>query len=235
MSESQSPLAHELARIRAYTRSHESLSSCHHFQFDLPLNVQGDASNDPVEKSTYVVLGINPGEIASDHRFEGPTEESSEFDFHSTLDGRDDIRWTRALRRILPVGRVLQSQLFFWSSNDADELQARLGQKLERAKAHLEFCRDMNLKMIDVRSPDAVILAGMSKSDLAQNLYELKEMRVVPDKFRLREKGGRLVRVFSDCQERPWIAVPHLTSCRPPLTENEAEMIRQIVEQSLRK
>ena len=231
MFKAQSPLADELAKIREHTREHERLLLCHHFQFDLPLNVQDDASSGPSEQSKYVVIGINPGEIVGDHRCEGPTEESSEFDFHATLDGRDDIRWTRALRRILPTGPVFQSQLFFWSSNDATQLRDRLGHKLERATTHLQFCRDMNCRMIEVRSPDAVILASMGQSTRVQELYGLTEMQVPLDNSRLRANGrDRLVRVFSDAQKRPWIAVPHLTSCRPPLIENEVAVIRQVIQ-----
>ena len=218
-------MASEIAEIRSYTKLHPELSTCHHFQYDLPLAATPDLQNSG-DKRTCLMLGINPGESAPDTTVAWPTEETSEFDFHDQLVGRESIRWTQKVRKILPTMRVWQSQLFFWSSKDRDQLKDRLGSDIERSP-HLAWCTDRNLALIQKRQPDIVILAGMTKRETASRLFHLE---VMGEPIFLRNGKDRLVVKLTD-GHRPWLVIAHLTSAHPPLNEDEEAQVRLAIDE----
>lgn len=89
---------------------------------------------------------------------------------------------------------------------------------------HLEFCREMNLAVIEAYQPKAVILPGIATDKLCANLYGLRRVETVY------EGATRVVEVYSDGR-RPWLFTKHWTGSFG-LTKSQREKIRDTIRQS---
>lgn len=150
-----------IERISAYTAKFPELRSAHHFLYDL----RYPSASTP----KYVVMGINPGETQHDWRLSPtPTEETSRYDFHKReREGGSVPRWVREAHFYLDGAPYVQSEIFFWSSLDQKEFALRYG-RLDRSP-HLEFCRDLNVELIDAYDPIAVVIPGLVAATYALN------------------------------------------------------------------
>jgi hypothetical protein len=203
-----------IALIRAYTAMNAELKLAHHFLYDL--------RSPPDGQPKFVVMGINPGEVAGDwSKSPTPTEETSEYDFHVELgDGRERIRWTQACRYILDGEDYVQAELFFWSSSRSGRsFRDRFG-PLEKSR-HLPLCTVLNEKLITHYQPRAVVFVGIGQANLVSRLYELREVATVFD-------GRERVVVHMTDGRRPWFVTKHWTGAYG-FSSTQRDMIRNYV------
>lgn len=150
-------------------------------------------------------MGVNPGETPGDWALSRtPTEETSRFDFHEELGpGRSSIRWTSSARYFLGGADYVLTELFFWSSKDSREFEARFG-KLA-SSPHLQLCVDMNRDLIEAYQPRAVILPGLANHELCRSIYGLRHEETV------RHGEVRVAERYTDGR-RPWLFTKHWTA-----------------------
>ena len=120
-------------QVLNYTNQHEDLQKSHHWQFDLP------PFKDEPFNPKYIVMGINPGEN-KEKLFPNIVQETRFFDFHESIyvGKREELNWTKKIFEILQTRKVIQTELFFWSTNKFSDLKKRFG-PLSKNK-HLSFC-----------------------------------------------------------------------------------------------
>lgn len=183
--------------IRRYRDQHADLRQAHHFLYDLPLNRQAG-------RPEVVVMGINPGETQFDRdSCPGPTEETWQHDFHadSKLGRSQGSRRWRDNMKFFSQGRpVIQTELFFWSSNDQAEFKERFGPLWK--SQHLPFCTDMNRSLLDIYQPRFVIFVGLTESVRVAEQFGLRLIASV------KAHGHRLVDHYED-SARPWFFTKH--------------------------
>jgi hypothetical protein len=202
-----------IERIAAYTAEHPELIAAHHFLYDLRQPCEGTPR--------FVVMGVNPGETPHDWEIApDPTEETSRFDFHVERGcGRSAIRWSKAASYFLDGADYVLAELFFWSSRDSRVFAARFG-RLSKSR-HLPLCVEMNLDLIDVYQPAAVVLPGLTHVKLVQNLYGLTPVSVVHDGSR------RVAELYTD-GARPWVFTKHWTAAFG-FSKAQREMAREAI------
>jgi hypothetical protein len=187
--------------IEAYTRDNAELTQSHHFLYDLRIPKGSRAK--------FVVMGINPGESP---RFcanaPGPTEETSRFDWIESVGlHRPEIPWSELCNFYLDTAPYVMTELFFWSSRNVPELEVRLGEPLCRSR-HLPFCVDMNLALISVHRPRAVVVVGLGAERLCREHFGLRKHDTV------RSEGVRVAEQYFDGDGRPWLITKHWTGAR---------------------
>lgn len=200
-------LSEQLHRIRDMGESDEALRTHHHFLFALPT-----PNFDHERPVDLILIGLNPGETANCRRIAPGYrhEESFEIDFHanagSAVTGRR--RWLRNIEKTLPWSNVLMSELFFWSSPGAKQLEDVYGSV--RNIPYLDFCCELNRELIEIVSPRAVVFTGLSWERLVVERFDLRKRR---DLFRDGSSDMRLVESYSSAG-RPWFVIPHLSGAR---------------------
>jgi hypothetical protein len=203
--------------IRKYRDENPVLLQAHHFLYDLPL--RKDAGRPEV-----VVMGINPGETQFDRdACPYPTEETWQHDFHATSkSGRSQgsVRWRRNMDFFACGYPVIQTELFFWSSNNQSEFNERFGPLWK--SQHLRFCVDMNRSLLDVYKPRFVIFVGLSDSARVALEFGLRLVSSV------REHGQRLVVHYED-DHRPWFFTKHWSGSFG-FSQNQKDQIRTYIQ-----
>ncbi len=186
-------------RILNYTNQHEDLQKSHHWLFDLP------PFKDEQLNPEYIVMGINPGE-SNEKQFPSIVQETRFFDFHESIyvGKREDLNWTKKIFDILRTRKVIQTEMFFWSTNGFSDLMKRFGDFHENE--HIKFCTELNKKLIDIHLPKAIICPGLKMAEYIPDLFNLKPV----NKIRI-ENNHRLIEHFRDCQKRDWIVTKHWT------------------------
>lgn len=185
----------QIEEIRRYTAKHSELSAAHHFLFDIRLSP---------ENIDYIVMGINPGETDADFSaHQGPTEETSLYDFHTDEQRSDSSsQWLAKIKFYLETDRVLLAEYFFWSSQNAGrKFVDRFGPL--KTSPHIVFCRDMNLELITHYKPKAIISPGLGMARIVRELYGLT--LIEEEKA---SNGHNLILRYSD-GHRPWIFTKH--------------------------
>ena len=205
-----------IQRIRDYTAGHPELQAAHHFLYDLPLDKDAGVPE-------FVVMGINPGETERCRSaYPGPTEETWDFDFHGkSVLGRSQgsIKWRKNATDFTDSQAVVFTELFFWSSNDQEELRKRYG-KLWNSP-HLEFCVEQNKVLIETYKPKAVIFVGLSCSQKVAEAFGL----VAVDTLKM--GSSRLVVRYQD-HFRPWLFTKHWSGAFGFSNLQKAEIKRYI-------
>ena len=183
--------------IRKYRDGNPVLRRAHHFLYDLPLKREAG-------RPEVVVMGINPGETQFDRdACPDPTEETWQHDFHETSElGRSQgsMRWRKNMEFFACGYPVIQTELFFWSSNNQAEFKERFGPLWK--SEHLRFCVDMNRSLLDAYEPKFVIFVGLSDSVRVALKFGLRLVSSV------KEHRHRLVDHYEDDQ-RPWFFTKH--------------------------
>jgi hypothetical protein len=195
-----------LLRIRDYTGAHAELGAAHHFTFDLPI-VSGDAG------AVCLLMGINPGETEEDRTvFPGPTEESSEYDFHTEIlrrsgrMNRGRERWAAQATFFTDGRTARQSEFFFWSSpNSGQGFRERFGTSFG-SSPHLRFCAEINLDLIKRVKPTVVLAPGVNLGRRFSRLYGLTHLASLHS-----DKGHRLVEHYEQSDGTPWLFTKHWT------------------------
>lgn len=203
--------------IEHRTETFAELKRAHHFLFDVHLE-KGSKTAD------FVVMGINPGETLFDWNASPKrTQETSDFDFYDTEGrSRSSNRWAKRAKEILQTNSVVLTELFFWSSKNSDEFSVRYGDL--RTSPHIEFCRDLNLKLLQHYQPKAIIFTGLSIHKTVAKIYDLNFIRThyASDSHRLLEHY-----LF---QDTPWIFSKHWTASFGFSRDQRKEMSRKITE-----
>jgi len=191
-----------LEETRQYTKEHSELQLAHHFLFALFDAKLIQKSGD----TRYLIMGINPGEHSQDWEC-APCppvhEESFEIDFHEQYrNGRDAVKWTRTIENFCDTKKYMQSEMFFWSSNNVNELEQRYGPVLNNK--HLAFCNRLNRELINLTSPDAIIVPGIGSSKIMSANYDLTFVETVKDP----ENEHKLCERYTD-ENRTWLFTKH--------------------------
>src|SRR5690606_18101880 len=118
------------------------------------------------ERFECVVFGLNPGEQPANWTaYPGPTKETIDFDWLDVV-GRSQSskRWRKNVQ-FYSCGRpTLTSDFFFWSTSDTGKaFTKRFGYRFLKSP-HFEFCRDVNLRMVDGVGARVVLAPGLSTS-----------------------------------------------------------------------
>ena len=154
-----------LQEIRDYRDHHPELLKAHHFTYDLIS--KGD------DTQYYIVMGINPGEQGSEDICKGPTEETSEYDFfeeHGKNKNRSATEWSKNARYYLgDKGNIVKTNFFLWSSKGEKGFKERFGYTFYTKKndKHLDFCKRMNLSLIEIYKPKLIVCPGITLRRLA--------------------------------------------------------------------
>lgn len=186
--------------VEDYDRNNPDLQSSHHFVFACPLPRDSDTFD-------YVVMGLNPGEqVWNWEQCNERTSETAKHDWILNLASFPRAqKWRKDIAKFCGGRPVLMSELFFWSSQNAGlAFYQRFGTSIEDSP-HLRFCTDMNLKMLEVARPKAVILPGLSLSRQFAQVYGLTE---VPHKALLADNGHSLVKYYEG-HGLPWVFTKH--------------------------
>ena len=194
-----------LEKIRTYTREHKELRDAHHFLFNL---VYGD-----IDSVRFVIIGQNPGMSRSDSEDSRcGLEESNEDDFRMRLGfDRLNTKWASFIRKILPVtNEFVQTERFFWSSRDLKSFKDVFKTKLHESP-HLKFCRDMNVALIKMYEPKAVVCLGFGGWKSMQNLYSLTHKSTILKTRNMQFSCIKLVSHFVDSDHRNWFFTPNPT------------------------
>ena len=209
--------------VRRYGSKHSELRAAHHFLFSLPHPCSLNTT-----QVDFLVMGINPGETAACRAIakgEG-NEESFLEDYQQR--GSDYTpgrrRWFARVQRILPGAACVFSELFFWSTPSTSDLKKRYG-PLHKNK-HLDFCRDANLRLLDLLRPRVVVFPGLTAIPVVVNKYSLSVMRNPP--IRCKRTSHRLVEHFADGAGRDWIFTKHWSGGRGFSREQE-EVIKDYI------
>lgn len=186
--------------ILAYTKAHDDLSESHQWLFDLP------PFKDELFNPKHIVFAINPGESEKPPT---QTEETRFFDLHeeNKRGSREKLAWTRAIARVITSRKIIQTELFFWSTKTVKVLEDRFGPL--HKNPHLPFCCEKNRQLINYHKPESIICSGF------------KMQKVVCAAFGLTEKlesvigsdGHRLIERYSD-GKRHWVFTKHFTGAR---------------------
>ncbi len=186
-----------LADVRSYGASQADLLQAHHFLFCKTLLRNPQANN-------IVVMGINPGETSTDWASTGGqrSEESFERDFHEAHRSAASKKWMSNINFFLPDHNIYLTELFFWSSSNIVELEARYG-KLNAHNPHAQFCKTINTRLIELIRPAAVIFTGVTYFKTVASIYGLE-----PSQELLADKQRKLA-VLASSGHCPWIFTRH--------------------------
>ncbi len=188
--------------ILVYTKAHDDLAESHHWLFDLP------PFKDEPFNPKYIVFGINPGE-GKERIHKAQTEETRFFDCHEEYVGkgaRERVGWTKTLLSILGTRRLIQTELFFWSTKNVSILNKRFG-PLEN-NPHLPFCRKKNKQLIEYHNPDSIICPGLGMLEVSIEAFGLTRIESI-----WASNGHRLIEHYSD-GKRDWVFTKHFSGAR---------------------
>lgn len=175
-----------IKEVRAYTAADARLASCHHFLFDLPLNRKSQRELDAAEEIDpgpvgvqFIVVGLNPAgddkgwgscpKTDASRRWHGCEETCLHDGFD--LEHRRSQPYSKLVYKLLATWDVVQSELFFWSTDDIEEaFKARFGHEYGTSP-HLGWCAERNWMLFEHYSPKAIIVAGMKGIDTLTRFY----------------------------------------------------------------
>lgn len=203
-----SDIEHCVQKIRKYTAENTELQQAHHFSFDVI-----PPQSAPLSKADIVILGLNQAAYAKDgevrQRDEPMLEDTSlPSNFRNAGDLRSANRWYAEVeRRIGTTPKTVLGELFFWSSKNEREMYERY----PNHKRHFEFCRDLNLELLEIYDPKIVIVLRATYLKKVQVLYGLE----ADSSLQPIVVGNRILAWFyRDCAQRLWIVTRHWTGSR---------------------
>lgn len=211
-----------MVEVREYQQQHRELLKSHHFVVAVPLNKGADTFE-------YLVMGLNPGEQDGNWlAHSGPTEETVDYDWLDCIPRTDSSkRWRTKVEYFCGTTNVLQSDLFFWSTNNiGSAFVDRFGTAF-RKSPHLQFCCEINLKLVDLTQPKAVVAPGITHADEFAHRYGLSPVNSI-----VTEDGHRLIAHF-ERDRIPWIFTKHWTGSRG-FSAAQAELVRGYISQASR-
>ena len=150
-------------------------------------------------------MGLNPGEQASNwEAHPGPTEETVDYDWLDEAPRTGPSkRWRTKVEYFCQTTDVLQSDLFFWSTNNIGQaFFDRFGTTFQTS-SHLEFCKEINLKLVALVQPRGVVAPGISHANEFAKRYGLKHVKSVDT-----DEGHKLIAHF-ERDGTPWIFTKH--------------------------
>ena len=205
------PLKDEIDLIETYTNKHEELKAAHHFLYDLPLSRAA-------HQVDAVCIGINPGESPREKHPGKTRQETSLFDYHGEILSRGAINWRTKAKRFAGTDSVVLTEFFFWSSpNSGSAFTARFGTPIRRSP-HLAFCAAMNERLIKVRAPKVVIVAGLQTTIYAP-FHGLRFC----DTQRL-TNGHALAELYVSPSGVPWVFTKHWSASRGFSTDQQDQL-----------
>jgi hypothetical protein len=205
-----------IERVRSKWEEFPELQTCHHFVYDYEYR----KGNNKV-----LFMGINPGEVKADWENypNGRCEESMHFNFRKNYPlPLNSKKWFNLVNDLIPEKHgIIQSELFFWSSNNLTELKKRIPNWLNGPI--MNFCVLANQWIIKERKIKIVIVSGVGQIKLISKLYNLKLTNKIFD-----EQNRRLVEIYISNQGIKWLFTLHLTSTRG-LTNISKNNIKKII------
>lgn len=195
-----------IAKIKQRMQEHPGLQEAHHFCYDHRLEFRS-------ARVDYVVMGINPGETEEDkrrHQAPPPGEETSEADFHLPHPSPARIRWFKNAEFYCHSRNIAFTNCFFWSSPKETDLRTRYSNALDE---HFQFCAELNIDLINIHQPEAVVFAGISYTTKAPWVPRLYKLRGPNNVTTATGSNDRLVEVYDD-GKRPWLFTRHWSSAR---------------------
>jgi hypothetical protein len=121
-----------------------------------------------------------------------------------------DVReWTNAIIDVCGSDNIVQTEGFFWSSeNSKADFKSRFDTKPQKSP-HLPFCKVMNDHLFDFYDTKVVIVAGFEFRRIAIRQYGLKLVAPPTKRERLR---GSLIEHYADERRRHWVFTLHWTN-----------------------
>ncbi|MGA0601516.1 hypothetical protein ACO2Q3_12505 [Caulobacter sp. KR2-114] len=189
---SDTMLSQAHAAIRARQASDPMLAECRGYVFNI-----GYADGQPVEAQGPVdvlIMGMNPGEAP--HEASGVNKASEE-------------RWIRLCGDFAAAvgGPWATTEMFFWSSNNLGALSRRVGD----LEPHLQFCAELNRRLIAHHRPKVVLQPGLGWRGMAARLYDLRHIRSVTAPATTGHKPRRLLEHYVLPDGTPWLSTVHWT------------------------
>lgn len=204
-----------LAKIRDYTEQSATLSTCHHFLYDLPVIASGNSQ-------TIILMGFNPGETKNDWISTNGqrTEETSDYDFLAANGRRTSNKWFQRVKTICGDRNVIQTELFFWSTPTVEALYQKIPGF--QSSPELEFCTSQNKELFEHYKPQLIIFTGLTYARTLEKIYGLRKGE---ESF---NEGKRLFIRYEDNVGKPWLVVKHLTGSFG-FKKTDLEVLRQEV------
>ena len=152
-----------------------------------------------------------------------PLEETNDFDFHddndpsawlsrSKIKPRNSIRWTERISKICGNSKVIQSELFFWSSNNTDNaFESKFGYKFKENNPHLKFCTKQNKLLMRFYNTKLVIYNGLGEEKELIDQFNLVNKSIT---YRKKTSSKRLAVGYIDESDRPFLILDHITGAR---------------------
>jgi|AP95_1055475.scaffolds.fasta_scaffold75312_2 hypothetical protein len=218
-------LQDKILNIREYTKDHPELLKAHHFTYDLV--------DEGHSTENYMVMGKNPGEKGSWEICDGPTEETSEYDFfieNGANKNRSAVKWQKAARNYLgDVGDIIFTNFFFWSSEDSDQaFKNRFGYTFKQ-NDHFDFCNKMNQSLIKHYEPELIVAPGIPMTDYIPERYSFGSCKDEVSYQDDHGKNQRLIKLYF-YNEIPFIFTKHWSA---HLSIWEKNQIKQYLENYL--
>ena len=127
---------------------------------------------------------------------------------HEEHDGkgkREELAWTRKILDILGTRKIIQTELFFWSTKTERILIEKYG--THKNNPHLPFCSRLNKELIDFHKPEALICPGLGMIPIISKEFGLAHKTSVKA-----SNGHRLIEYYTDNDERDWIFTKHFSA-----------------------
>ncbi|MDG2228543.1 MAG: hypothetical protein P8L74_00300 [Gammaproteobacteria bacterium] len=220
-----SDIKDNLQKIRDYRDQYPELLKAHHFTYDLV--DEGDGTQN------YMVMGKNPGESGSWKICDGPTEETSEYDFfieNGENKNRSAVKWNKAARNYLgDLGNIVFTNFFFWSSKDSHQAFKNRFEYTFKQNKHFDFCIKMNQSLIKHYKPEIIVAPGIPLADYIPERYGFGSCK---DEVSYQDDRGstqRLIKLYF-YNEIPFIFTKHWSA---RLNKEEKNKIKQYLENYL--
>ena len=153
-----------------------------------------------------------------------PLEETYSYDFHDDKDPsvwlskskkkkpRNSLNWTKKITQICGNNKVVQSELFFWSSNDKGKaFKEKFGYELIKNNPHLKFCVRQNKLLIRFYKTKLVIYNGLGEEKELINQFNLVNKSIT---YRKKTSSKKLAVGYMDESDRPFLILDHISSSR---------------------
>jgi hypothetical protein len=188
-----------LTNVRDYDSNSFDLKKSHHFLFGKYLFRNKSCHN-------VILMGFNPGETNSDWvKTNGErSEESFQYDFHSSNPTSAAKRWNSAVDYFLPNSNIVSTEFFFWSTPNIKDLVKKYG-PIDPSNCHLNFCIDINSQLIKLLKPDLIIFTGISHASIVAKMYELHITETIT------ENNSKIAISAHDKHKNKWIFTKHWT------------------------
>ena len=224
-------LESKIFNISEYTKDHPELLNAHHFTYDLKIK------DDQNSNRNYMVIGLNPGELGSWETCDGPTEETSLYDFfveNGFNKNRSATNWSENAQYFLgDQGNIITTNFFFWSAPNTNKIvfTERFGYEYHK-NPHFDYCKEMNLSLFEYHKPKLIVAPGISMSRMMARKYNLgsivdQSVNYNPINF----KTSRLIEHY-EYQGIPFIFTKHWTG-RWGADANEKRQIKEYLHKYL--